>query len=112
VRVAAVGRDLLIGSRILDAATRAGADRVRIDSPADLPPADDLDLVLIDWGGRSHGWGEQLRAWAAAASASPRIVLFGPHTDLAAHADAKRHHLGPMLARSKLVADLESLLYS
>jgi hypothetical protein len=112
VRVAAVVSDLLIGSRILDVATRAGAELVRVDSPADLPPADHLDLVLIDWGGRSPGWGEQLRAWAAAAPASPRIVLFGPHTDLAAHADAKSHGLGPMLARSKLITDLDSLLYS
>ncbi len=98
-----------MGSRILDAATRAGADLVRVDSPADLPPAGDLDLVLVDWGGRSDVWGEQLGAWAAAASAPPRMVLFGPHTDLAAHADAKHHRLGPMLARSKLVTSLPSL---
>ncbi len=98
-----------MGSRILDAATRAGADLVRVDSPADLPPADDLDLLLVDWGGRYHDWGEQLVVWAAATSRPPRIVLFGPHTDLAAHADAKHHRLGPMLARSKLITSLPSL---
>jgi hypothetical protein len=38
------------------------------------------------------------------------VVLFGPHTDLAAHAEARAAGLGPMLARSKLLADLPTLL--
>lgn len=109
MRVAVVVRDLFIGSRILDAAARAGVELVQVDSPADLPPADDLDLLLVDWSGRSPDWGDLLDAWAAAAPAPPRIILFGQHTDVAAHADAKRHRLGPMLARSKLVTSLSSL---
>ena len=112
MRVAAVVRDLMIFSRILEAATRSDAELVRVDSPADLPGADQLDLVLVDWGDRSPEWGERLSGWCltAAASGQPRIVLFGPHTDLEAHADAKRHALGPMLARSKLVRSLPMLM--
>ena len=101
----------MFGSRIFEAASHAGADLIRVDSPADLPPPDQLDLVLVDWGDRSPDWGDRLAAWGAS-PASPPLILFGPHADLAAHADAKRHGLGPMWARSKLVADLESLLSS
>ena len=112
MRVAAVVRDLMFGSRIFEAAARAGAEFVRVDSPTDLPGADQLDLVLVDWGDRAPDWGERLSGWClrAAASGQPRIVLFGPHTDLEAHADAKRHGLGPMLARSKLVRSLPMLM--
>lgn len=104
-------RDLLLGSRIFEAASRANADFIRVDAPADLPPADQLDLVLVDWGDRSPDWGEQLAAWCALAPPSwrGRLILFGPHTDVEAHASAKHHRLGPMLARSKLVRSLPSL---
>jgi hypothetical protein len=101
-----VVRDLMFGSRIFDAASRAGAELVRVDSPADLPPPDQLDLVLVDWGDRSSDWGDMLSAWVASTPAPPRMVLFGPHTDLAAHADAKRQGLGPMIARSQLPTTL------
>ena len=40
----------------------------------------------------------------------PRLILFGPHTDLEAHADARAAGLGPMWARSKLVAELQALM--
>ena len=112
MRVAAVVRDLIVGSRIFEAAARADAELVSVDSPADLPGADQLDLVLVDWGDRSPEWGERLSGWrlGATASAQPRIVLFGPHTDLEAHAEAKRHGLEPMLARSKLVQSLPGLM--
>ncbi len=42
-------------------------------------------------------------------NADPRLILYGPHTDLVAHAAASAAGLGPMLARSKLVASLPSL---
>jgi hypothetical protein len=100
--VAAVVRDLMFWSRIWEAGSAAGADLVRVDSPANLPPPDQLDLVLVDWGDRSSDWGDVLTAWIASTPAPPRMVLFGPHTDLAAHADAKRQGLGPMIARSQL----------
>lgn len=112
-------RDLLLGSRIFEAASRAGADLVRVDSPADLLPPGEVDLVLVDWGDRSPDWGdrspdwgEALSAWCALApdSPGPRLILFGPHTDLEAHADARAAGLGPMWARSKLVTALPELL--
>jgi hypothetical protein len=110
VRVAAVVRDLMTFSRFLEAATRSGAQLQRFDSPADLPPSDQLDLVLVDWGDRSPHWGGQLTAWVASSVKPPRVILFGPHTDLDAHATAKRFGMGPVLARSKLMISLGSLL--
>jgi len=69
-------------------------------------------LLLVDWGERAADWGERIVAWCARApeSARPRILLFGPHVDLRAHAEARDAGLGPMVARSKLVVDLPSLL--
>jgi hypothetical protein len=114
VTVVLVGRDLLLGSRIADASARAGRELLRIDDPVDLPEASSVQLVLVDWAERRPAWGEQLSAWHASTPESqrPRLLLFGPHTDLPAHADARAAGLGPMLARSKLVADLPSLLAS
>lgn len=95
--------DLLLFSRIDAAASDAGAALLRADSPADLSP--DLDLVLVDWSARRPEWTDALRTLRG-----PRVVLFGPHTDLEAHADARAAGLGPMWARSKLVAELPQLL--
>lgn len=109
--VVLVGRDLLFGSRIAGAADRAGHAFLRVDDPLALPPASSVHLVLIDWAERRPMWGVQLSAWAASASTDkPRLLLFGPHTDLVAHADARAADLGPMWARSKLVARLPSLV--
>ena len=107
-----LGRDLIFASRIIEAGIRAGTPVARIDDPAALPPPGSVRLLLVDWGDRSPDWGERLVEWCAHApeSARPRVMLFGPHTDLAAHAEARAAGLGPMLARSKLVADLPTLL--
>ena len=78
----------------------------RVDGPADLPPANSVDLLLIDWSERDPGWGPQITAWRDGAVPAPRIILFGPHTDLDAHAAAREAGLGPMRARSALVAGL------
>lgn len=107
MRAAFVGSDLLIGSRIAAAADAAGADLVRVDHPRDLP-SDELDLVLVDWTDRADDWGDALRGWCARAPHS-RVVLYGPHTDLEAHAAARAAGLGPMWARSKLVGALGGL---
>jgi hypothetical protein len=111
VTVVLIGRDLLFGSRIADAAARAGREFMRVDDPAALPAPASVRLVLIDWAERRPEWGQHLATWCASAPPSerPRLVLFGPHTDLAAHADARSSGLGPMLARSKLVAALPHL---
>jgi hypothetical protein len=105
MRAAAVVSDLMLFSRIESAASSAGASLVRVDSPRELP--DGLDLVLVDWSARSSDWTDTLRAAGAS-----RLILFGPHTDLDAHAAARAAGLGPMWARSKLVAALPALLGS
>lgn len=107
-----LGRDLIVASRIFAAAARAGVDVLRLDDPDDLPLASEVRLLLVDWGDRRPGWSATLARWCADApeSASPRLVLFGPHTDLVAHADARAAGLGPMWARSKFLADLPTLI--
>lgn len=100
MRLAAVISDLMLFSRIEAAA--AGHDLVRVDRPSDL--SSDFDLVLVDWSAREPDWAD-----AVGAIHAERIVLFGRHTDLEAHADARAAGLGPMWARSKLVAELPEL---
>ncbi len=103
MRVAAVMTDLMLYSRIDSAAIAAGATLIRVDTPSALP--DDLDLVLVDWSARQADWADALRA-----RTTSRVILFGQHTDLAAHADARAAGLGPMWARSKLLSELSRLL--
>jgi hypothetical protein len=105
MKVAAVVADLMLFSRIDAAATAAGASLVRVDSPLDLPSEDTFDLVLVDWSARQPDWADALLGRTAS-----RVILFGPHTDLDAHAAAREAGLGPMWARSKLVTDLPSLV--
>jgi hypothetical protein len=110
VRVAAVMTDLLLFSRIDAAVASGGGSLVRVDEPSALPPAIAVDLVLVDWSARRPDWGPALRTWADRASDRPgRIILFGRHTDLAAHAAARALGLGPMWARSKLISKLPAL---
>jgi hypothetical protein len=108
--VAIVARDLIIATRIADAATAAGHGVVRVDRPDELPPAGSVGVAFVDWGSREPGWAERLAGWMATPNAQPRLVVFGPHTDLAAHADARAAGIGPMLARSKLIAGLDDML--
>jgi len=105
MRVAAVVADLMLFSRIEAVATAAGASLLRVDSPADLPEGAVFDLVLVDWSARRPEWTDALRMRTAS-----RVILFGPHTDLDAHAAAREAGLGPMWARSKLVAELPMLM--
>ena len=102
MRLGAVIDDLMLYSRIDAAASAAGALLIRASNPADLPA--DLDLVLVDWSSRQPDWADALGALDA------RVILFGRHTDLEAHAQARAAGLGPMWARSKLVADLDALV--
>ena len=106
MKVAAVMSDLLLFSRIESAATAADASLIRVDSPADLP--DDLDLVLVDWSARRPEWADAIAVWRG--RSDTRIVVFGQHTDLDAHAAARAAGLGAMWARSKLVAELPIIL--
>ncbi len=102
MRVGAVIDDLMLYSRIDAAASAAGASIVRASAPADLPG--DLDLVLVDWSAREPSWADALRCSTA------RVILFGRHTDLEAHTEARAAGLGPMWARSKLITELPSLV--
>ena len=109
MRVAAVVSDLMLFSRIEAAAAVSGASLLRADAPSDLAADPPADLVLVDWAARTPGWADALTAWRASVP-SARVILFGPHTDLDAHAAARDARLGPMWARSKLVVELPSLL--
>jgi hypothetical protein len=106
-----LGRDLLFYARVADAAERAGVQAQRVDSPEELPPPSDVSLLVVDWGNRFPNWDQSLREWCASATdvTGPRVILFGPHTDMAAHAAARQADLGPMWARSKLVSELSNL---
>ncbi len=110
--VVLVSRELLFSSHIAGAAERLGVDLVRVDDPSELPEPADVSLVLVDWAAREPWWGARLLGWCAQSTVSgtPRTLLFGPHTDLEAHAAARAAGLGPMWARSKLLAELPGLL--
>lgn len=105
MRVAAVVADLMLFSRIDAAATAVGASLLRVDSPPELPDGEAFDLILVDWSARQPDWPDALRRRTAS-----RVILFGPHTDLEAHAAAREAGLAPMWARSKLAAELPSLV--
>ena len=105
MKVAAVISDLMFYSRMESAAASAGAALARVDSPAQVPA--DVDLVLVDWSAREPEWTDALRVLR---STGVRLIVFGPHTDLDAHAAAREAGLGPMMARSKLAASLGDLV--
>ena len=107
MRIAAVVGDLLLFSRIDAAAASAGAILERVDAPNELRAPDGIDLVLVDWSARREPWADTLVDLRARSHA--RVILFGQHTDLAAHAAARAAGLGPMWARSKLVNALPTL---
>ena len=103
MKVAAVLTDLMAYSRIESAARASGVEVARVDSPHGIPQ--DAELVLVDWSERRPDWGEALQP-----TAGRRIIAFGPHTDLKAHADARAAGVGPMWARSKLFGALLEVL--
>ncbi|MGH2454931.1 MAG: hypothetical protein ACRDHD_01545 [Candidatus Limnocylindria bacterium] len=110
--IAVLSPDLLFSSRILAAADAAGEPTLRLDAPSDLPPPAELRLLLVDWAARRPDWAPSLKSWCAGAPPArvARVVLYGPHTDLAAHAEARAAGLGPMWARSRLLAELPRLV--
>lgn len=102
----------MTASRIESLVTGAAASMVRADAPDQLPPAGEVDLLVVDWGDREPNWGAAIAAWRDGGrdGPRPRIVLFGPHTDLASHRAARDTGLGPMWARSAFFAALPDVL--
>lgn len=105
-------RDLFTASRIDSLVARAGGSLVRVGAPDQLPSAGDVDLLVVDWGDRQPDWGAAILAWRDGGEQGhrPRVVLFGPHTDLASHGAARDAGLGPMRARSAFFTALPVLL--
>ncbi len=111
MRILVLASDLITASRIEGVAVVEGGTVTRIESPAALDAGERADLLVVDWTERGPGWAEAIAAWRDAASdPRPDIILFGPHTDLEAHADARSSGLGPMRARSALVGEVAKVL--
>jgi hypothetical protein len=102
----------MTASRIESLVMNAGASVMRAGAPDQLPPAGEVELLVVDWGDREPDWGDAIAAWRDGRrdGKRPRIVLFGPHTDLASHRAARDTGLGPMRARSAFFAGLPDLL--
>lgn len=109
-----ISRDLLIASRVADAFARGDRELLRIDRPSELDGLEGVSLVLVDWGEREPGWSEAIKTWLGRNGRTevPRVIVFGPHIDLEAHAAARASGLGPMWARSKLLAEVGRLVES
>jgi hypothetical protein len=110
VKVVAIATDLMMVSRITAAADAASVAVTRVGSPRELAPVTEMDLVIVDWSEREPWWADALVAWRDGADV--RIVLFGQHTDIEAHRQARAAGLGPMWARSRLVRELPRLVAS
>ena len=52
MRVVAIVEDLILFSRVDAAAAAGNARLIRLDSPSELPPANDVDILLVDWSAR------------------------------------------------------------
>ena len=112
IRVVALVQDLITASKIESSVAGIGGALARIESPSQLPSASDVDVLLVDWGDRQPEWGASIAKWRdrATGGRSPRVILFGPHTDLVAHAAARDAGLGPMTARSAFFGSLLEIL--
>ena len=111
MRVAVLSRDLILASRIMGQAAAAGHEAQLVADPAALPIASAVDLLFVNWADRESSWADELAGWRhGATSPGPRVLLYGPHTDLRAHAASRAAGLGPMCSRSKLISDLPNLL--
>jgi hypothetical protein len=112
VTVVLVARDLIVTSRIAATLALWGGVLLRIDSPAELPPPDDVRLLLVSWDERQPGWGESIAAWRDAGPkvGQSRVILFGSHRDVDGHRAAREHRISPVLARSALPGSLAKIV--
>jgi hypothetical protein len=110
-RVAALVPDLITASKIESAVHATRGTFVRCDTVGELPNPGTIDLLVVDWGSRKDDWAADIVTWrGSTVGTPPRIVVFGPHTDLEAHAAARVSGLGPMRARSAVFTDVASWL--
>ena len=102
----------MLASRILGQASAASHESELVADPSALPPAETVDVLFVNWADRDASWADALAGWRDRIPPQdrPRLILYGPHTDLDAHAAARSAGLGPMVARSKLMADLPRLI--
>lgn len=112
MRALALVDDLLMFSRIDAAARDAGVSVERVGAPSQLPAPDEVDLLFVDCITNIGEWGSDLVAWRAEGAGAVRVIAFGSHTDLDAHAAVRALGFGPMWARSRLVRELPRLFTS
>ena len=65
--MAIVARDLIIATRLADAAATAGHAALRVDRPSELPDPSLVSVGFVDWGAREKDWGPELASWCARA---------------------------------------------
>jgi hypothetical protein len=103
--VVAVVTDLYFQSRISTVAARAGRTVRYIRRLDDLNDLDGYSLALVDLDAEM----DVLAAIACLATLKAPIA-FGPHVDTERRKDARAAGAGRVLAKSKLVAELPSLM--
>jgi CheY-like chemotaxis protein len=110
--VVAVVDDLMFGSRIRAAAKQAGVRAVFVRNAEDLVSrAAGADLVLLDLNTRWLDAPAAVRSLKAnAATATVRVVAFGPHVEGDALTAARKAGADQVLARSAFVKLLPDLL--
>lgn len=101
-----------MATRIMAHAEAVGIPARTFSNPNELPSPSTVRLLFVNWSERDATWAHLLATWRdqQARGSRSKLILFGPHTDLDAHAAARSAGLGPMLARSKLIATLPDLV--
>lgn len=96
-------------SRILSL-TATTTDCTRYERLEDLPRLHPSDLLVVAWDERAPDWAPALAAGDIGKPGGPQLLLCGPHTDIAAHLEARAHGIGPVVARSRIGEAVRSRL--
>jgi hypothetical protein len=89
-------------SRILSVAAAMETACTRYERLEDLPRLRPSDLLVVAWDERAPDWAAALAAGDIGKPGGPQLLLCGPHTDIAAHLEARAHGIGPVVARSRV----------
>ena len=111
-RLVVVCDDLLFWARIQGAAKAASTTAVRVWDSAGMEAAlaaGDVGRVLVDLGSRSLDALDWAPRWKALPR-PPELVAFGSHMDAAALARARAAGFDRVMARSRFVEELASLV--